>query len=93
LPDQELKVRATQDEFDAIADKWEEAAKTADEALKCEDDHDAAEKFKSLLGKNSDGDEVFTVPAKSSAAAAAATAALLTPGHKSLPSGNSPTFG
>ncbi|WP_328993933.1 nucleotidyltransferase [Kribbella sp. NBC_01245] len=93
LPDQELEVRATQDEFDALADKWEEAAMTAEEAFESEDDHDAAEGFKSLLGENSDGDEVFPVPAVPSEAAAAATDALRTPGRKSLPSGDSPTFG
>lgn len=90
---QELVIRATQQELDAIADEWEQAAETARTAFECDDDQKAAKLFKSLLGKNSDGNEVFTVPAESTRAAASATASALTPGYRSLPSGNSPTFG
>ncbi len=49
----------------------------------------AGEKFKSLLGMNSDGDDVFTVVVKSTTAAATTAVAA---GHRNLPSGSSPTF-
>ncbi|KJL44938.1 hypothetical protein RS81_00406 [Microbacterium terrae] len=81
IPEQELHVRATRAELDAIADKWEQAAVDAREALESENDQDAARTFKRLLGQNSDGDDVFEVPVVVSA------------GHRSLPSGESPTFG
>lgn len=90
---QELVIRATQQELAEIANAWEQAAETARAAFECEDEQKAAKLFKSLLGKNSDGDEVFTVPASSARAVSAATASTLTPGYQSLPSGNSPTFG
>lgn len=85
LPNQELHVRATQDELDAIADAWQEAAEDARSALESEDDQDAARTFKRLLGKNTDGGDVFAVPAVAAASVAA--------GHRQLPSGESPTFG
>ncbi|MHA7304298.1 SMODS domain-containing nucleotidyltransferase [Arthrobacter sp. TMN-49] len=81
IPDQELHIRATQQELDAIADEWGQAAVDAREALKSTNDQDAAQTFKRLLGQNSDGDDVFEVPVAVSA------------GHRSLPSGESPTFG
>lgn len=83
LPNQELHVRATQSELDAIADAWEKAAADARAALKTDNDQEAARTFKRLLGKNTDGGGVFTAPAASSA---------LSPGHRKLPSGESPTF-
>lgn len=85
LPQQEMHVRATQAEFDALANEWEMAAAVARAALVSGDDQEAARAFKRLLGRNSDGDDVFAVPA-------AATAATLSPGHRELPSGDSPTF-
>ena len=90
VPNQELHVRATQVELDAIAEEWEQAAKDARAAFDSNDEQEAAHTFKRLLGKNSDGDDVFALPA-SSAAAAAATAAA-SAGHGKLPSGESPTF-
>lgn len=81
IPDQELHVRATQTELDAIADEWDQAATNAREALESGNDQDAARTFKRLLGQNSDGVDVFEVPRAVSA------------GHRSLPSGESPTFG
>lgn len=91
LPNQELHVRATQDELDAIADEWEQAAVDARAALTDDDEQRAARTFKRLLGKNSDGDDVFTVPGASAAAATAAAAAVAA-GHRRLPSGDSPNF-
>ena len=90
VSEQELHVRATQDELDQIADAWEQAGEDARAALSSEDDQAAARVFKHLLGTNSDGDEVFAVPAPSTSAAAATSAR--TPGHTNLPSGDSPTF-
>lgn len=87
LPNQDMHIRATQDELNAIADAWEEAAVEAREAFRSKNEQKAASTFKRLLGKNSDGDDVFTVPAISAAAAAA-----VSPGHHKLPSGDSPTF-
>lgn len=87
LPDKELVVRATSAEFEAIASAWEKAALTARAALASDDEQESAEGFRSLLGENSDGEDVFTVPAKSESSAATAA------GHRSLPSGKSPTFG
>lgn len=84
LPDQEIQVRATQEELDAIADVWHEAASDARNALGSENDQAAARTFKRLLGKNSDGEDVFAVPA---------VAASVSAGHRKLPSGESPTFG
>lgn len=91
LSNQELHVRATQDELNAIADAWESAAADARAALIATDEQEAARTFKRLLGKNSEGDDVFTVPAASAAAVAAAVAAA-TAGHRRLPSGDSPNF-
>lgn len=91
LPNQELHVRATQEELDAIADEWENAAADARVALDSEDEQQAARTFKRLLGENTDGDDVFTVPAASAASAAAQHAAV-SAGHRKLPSGESPTF-
>ena len=81
IPDQELHIRATQEELDTIADEWEQAAVDARQALESGNDQDAARTFKRLLGQNSDGNDVFEVPVAVSA------------GHRSLPSGESPTFG
>lgn len=88
LPDQDISVRATHAQMDAIAEAWEEAADVAQEALSLNDDHDAAAKYSSLLGENSDGDQVFAIPAKASGQSASRSA-----GYTSLPSGSSPTFG
>lgn len=84
LPDQEIQVRATQEELDAIADVWQEAAVDARSALGSENDQAAARTFTRLLGKNSDGEDVFAVPP---------VAASVSAGHRKLPSGESPTFG
>jgi len=89
LQNQELHVRATQDELDAIANTWEQAALDARAAFKSEDDREASRIFKRLLGKNSDGDDVFTVPALSATANSASAVAA---GHRKLPSEDSPTF-
>lgn len=91
LPNQELHVRATQDELDTIADEWEQAAADARSALLSDDEQAAARIFKRLLGTNSDGDDVFTVPAASAAASPVAAAAVAA-GHRKLPSGDSPNF-
>jgi len=91
LPNQELHVRATKDELDALADEWEQAAVDARGALTTDDEQEAARTLKRLLGKNSDGEDVFTVPAASAAAATAAAAAVAA-GHRRLPSGDSPNF-
>jgi hypothetical protein len=88
LPDQDISVRATEAEMDAIAEAWEEAANVASEALTIVDNHDAATKYSSLLGENSDGEQVFAIPAKAST-----ESANLSPGYTTLPSGSSPTFG
>lgn len=88
LPDQDLRVGATQEEMDAIADAWDEAWKLADQALSSDDDHDAAATYSSLLGVNSDGDQVFSIPAKANSVSAGRS-----PGYTALPSGSSPTFG
>lgn len=85
LPNQELHVRATQDELDALADVWQEAAGKARHALESDSERDAARTFKQLFGRNSDGEDVFTVPA--------AAASFVSAGHRKLPSGESPTFG
>lgn len=81
IPEQELHIRATKSELDAISREWEQAAIDAREAFACGDDQDAARTYKRLLGQNSDGADVFEVPAAVSV------------GHRSLPSGESPTFG
>lgn len=87
LPSQELHVRATQGELDSIAEEWETAAADARTALKSDDDQEAGRLFQRLLGSNTDGDDVFTIPA-----ASASAAATLSQGHRKLPSGESPTF-
>lgn len=91
LPNQKLHVRATQEEFFAVAEAWEQAAADARAALKTDDEQRAASTFKRLLGQNGDGDDVFTLPAPS-AAAAASVAAAVAAGHRKLPSGDSPNF-
>ncbi|WP_226347252.1 nucleotidyltransferase domain-containing protein [Agilicoccus flavus] len=90
VPGQELHVRATPSQFDAIAAAWEQAADRARAALEEIDDHAAAQTFRDLLGVTSAGEEVFQDPSKS---AAALGGSLITPGYQSLPSGDSPTFG
>lgn len=86
LPDQALNVRATQDELEAIAKAWEDGAMDARDALDADDDQEAARSFQRLLGANSDGDDVFAVPA-------AIGATITSAGQPRLPSGDSPTYG
>lgn len=81
VPDQELHIRATQAELDAIAEQWEIAAADAREAFDSADEQLAARTFKRLFGQNSDGEDVFEVPV------------VVAAGHRRLPSGESPTFG
>lgn len=91
LPNQQLHVRATQVELDAVAEAWEQAAVDARAALETDDEQQAARRFQRLLGQNSDGDDVFKVPAASAAATQSAAAAVAA-GHRKLPSGDSPNF-
>jgi hypothetical protein len=91
LPDQDLVAKATQAEWDALVEKWEYAATSAKLAFESEDVHDAARRYQELLGENSEGEQVFTLPAKQSTSSL--TSASDRPGRDRLPSGASPTFG
>lgn len=86
VPGQELHVRATDQELKNIADAWARAAADAREALDSLDPVAAGSIFAGLLGKTTDGADVFVPPTNTHAVAA-------TPGHRTLPSGQSPTFG
>lgn len=86
VPGQELHVRATADEFHDIATAWAGAAQDARAALDSDDAAEAGTIFAQLLGETSEGVPVFVAPKASSHARAV-------PGHRTLPSGGSPTFG
>ena len=62
LPGHTISIRATDDELDAAKTRFADAAETAREALKEEDEGQAALTFQKLLGNNGDDEPVFPMP-------------------------------
>lgn len=62
LPDSSIRIRATDDELEAVRSKFAEAAKAALEALNEEDEGKAGLAFRTLLGKDAEGEPVFPMP-------------------------------
>lgn len=62
LPGQNIVIAATDDELSELQVAFGEAATTAESALDDEDEGRAALKFRSLLGKDDDGQWIFPMP-------------------------------
>lgn len=92
MPGQELRVRATDEEWADIATKWEEAASKAMAALASEQDCQAAKTFRELLGQDSLDNWVFPMPSDCNPDGTN-RALVVMPGADRLPTKESPTFG
>ncbi|MBN9493074.1 nucleotidyltransferase [bacterium] len=62
LPGENIVITATEDELKSLQVAFAEAAATAETALAEEDEGQAAVKFRSLLGKDDDGEWIFPMP-------------------------------
>ncbi|MEP7191257.1 MAG: nucleotidyltransferase [Actinomycetota bacterium] len=92
MPGQELRVRATDEEWANITTKWEEASSKAMAALASQQDCPAAKTFRELLGQDSLGSWVFPLPSGCNPDGTN-RAVVVMPGADRLPSKESPTFG
>lgn len=91
LPGQTIQVRATDDEFEKLRLRFADAATTAADALAQIDEGKAALAFRSLFGKNGDGDIVFPM-APGFNEDGTKRASVVTAGDRSVPAGKR-TFG
>lgn len=91
LPGQTIQVRATDEEFERMRTEFADAATTAADALEEIDEGKAALAFRSLLGKDSDGEVVFPMPPGFNEDGTK-RASVVTAGERSVPAGKR-TFG
>lgn len=91
LPGQTIHIRATDDELEAARTRFADAAITASDALDEEDEGKAALAFQRLLGKNGDGDSLFTMPPRFNDDGSK-RASRVSPGARVVPAGTR-TFG
>jgi hypothetical protein len=89
----DLRMGATDSELKAFADKLRSAASDARGALDSDDDCESARTFRSILGKNSEGEYVFPLPEGCEGYGTERSSFSVTPGAESLPSKDSPRFG
>lgn len=73
--------RATENQWETARDKFRDAATKARDAYKNDDEHEAANAYRDLLGVNGDGDDVFPEVPKTAAR-------LITPGAHNVPAGD-----
>ncbi len=62
LPGQGIVISATDDDLNALQSAFADAASTAESALEQEDEGEAALQFRSLLGKDDEGEWIFPMP-------------------------------
>lgn len=91
LPGQTIQVRATDEEFERMRTEFADAATTAADALEEIDEGKAALAFRSLLGKDGDGEVVFPMPPGFNEDGTK-RASVVTAGEWSVPAGKR-TFG
>ncbi|MCC6266814.1 MAG: nucleotidyltransferase [Dehalococcoidia bacterium] len=87
LPGESVVVKATDDEFKALQAAFADAAATADSALADEDEGQAALKFRSLLGKDPEGEWIFPMPAGYHEDGTKRSSVLVSPGDRVVPAG------
>lgn len=91
LPSHTISIRVTEDELAAAKARFADAADTAREALAEEDEGKAALAFQKLLGKNGDGETVFSVP-RGFNEDGSKRASIISAGARTVPAGTR-TFG
>lgn len=83
-----IKVRASDDDFEKAAEEFAALATKAEEALETEDRCAAAKKFRDILGRNSDDEWVFAMPAACNEDGTARAVAVIAPGERHVPAGD-----
>lgn len=87
LPGENVFVKATEDEFKALQVAFAEAAATAESALADEDEGQAALKFRSLLGKDPNGEWIFPMPPGYEEDGTKRSSVLVSAGDRVVPAG------
>lgn len=80
-PGYNMSFRATDKQWEAARDKFRAAATKARDAYRNDDEHEAANAYRDLLGENGDGDDVFPEVTRTAAR-------LITPGAHNVPAGD-----
>lgn len=80
-PGYNMFFRATDKQWETARDKFRAAATKARDAYRNDDEHEAANAYRDLLGINGDGDDVFPEVPKTAAR-------LITPGAYNVPAGD-----
>jgi hypothetical protein len=80
-PGHNMFFRATDNQWETARDKFRAAATKARDAYNNDDEHEAANAYRDLLGVNGDGDDVFPEVPKTAAR-------LITPGAHNVPAGD-----
>lgn len=88
LPGNKITTKATRADLDAATEKITEAAKLARDALNDEDDCSSAVKWRKLLGKISEGEDVFPLPSYCSTDGTRKSTAAVTRGATTVPAGS-----
>lgn len=83
-----MSVRASDEEFSAAADAFEDLATKAENALASDDRCAAAREFRGILGKNDDGDWVFEMPATCNDDGTPKSVAVISAGDRAVPAGD-----
>jgi len=83
-----ISTKATAEDFDLAVVRFDEAAKLARDAFEDEDDCSAAIKFRKLLGKNSEDEDVFPLPGYCNVDGSRKATSSITPGSNTVPAGN-----
>lgn len=88
LEGSKITTRAEEGDFDVAVEKIGEAAALARDALDDDDDCSAAIKWTKLLGKTSDGDDVFPLPSYCNSDGTRKSTSSITSGATTVPAGS-----
>lgn len=88
LTDSRISTKATDADLETAITKIAEAAKLARNALEDEDDCSSAVKWRKLLGKTSEGDDVFPLPSYCNIDGSRKSTATVTRGATTVPAGS-----
>ncbi|WP_280450687.1 nucleotidyltransferase [Nocardia cyriacigeorgica] len=88
LPGEKISTKATNKDLETAQVKIREAADLAADALADEDDCSSAAKWRGLLGKTSDGEDVFVVPSYCNDDGTPKSATIITSGATTVPAGD-----